>query len=433
MKSPAPRPSREAGFHRLAYIIGTYPSLTTTFIDREVAALRERGVDPVIVSIRRPRGRLSSEQERLRASITYLLPVSLWVFIGSHLQFAVLSVRRYFGTVLYLLTRPHPDARSRLKTLFHFLEGVAVARILENHYCGHVHAHFVDRAATVALVAARLLGISYSVTAHANDIYVKPLLLKEKLMAATFAATCTAYNKNHLDALIGSSANGKVVCIYHGLDLGGLEPRASATNARPILLAVGQLKEKKGFAYLLRACGTLRAHGYDFECQIVGEGPLRPALETQVRELRLQETVTFCGALPHDEVVEKYARATLFVLPCVVAEDGDRDGIPNVILEAMAMRLPVVSTRHSGIPEVIEDHVNGLLVPPADDQALADALCELLEDSGRRRAIGERARYTVLERFDARRNVETLLAYLTHSVGIPAGWAGPRAGARKLL
>jgi glycosyltransferase involved in cell wall biosynthesis len=394
---------------KLAYIIGTYPSLTMTFIDREIRSLRGWGVGLRVLSIRRPRGALSDEQRELGRGVAYLLPVPVLAFIAAHLRFAVLRPAAYFGALLYLLTRRHPTLKARAMTLLHFAEGVYAAELLRG--CDQIHAHFVDRSATLALVAGRLLGVPYSVTAHANDIYVEPVLLPEKLSNARFVATCTGYNRAHLAALGADGLDRKLSCIYHGLDVGRYRPNGGPPPGRPVVVAVGQLKEKKGFAHLLDACRLLKDRGYDLDCHIIGEGPLRAALEAQIRRLGLEDRVALRGALPHDAVIEAYRRATLFVLPCVTGANGDRDGIPNVILEAMAMGLPVVSTDHSGIPEVVENGVDGLLVPPADAAALAGALARLLDDAAARRDLGAKAREKVAERFDAERNVRLLLEH----------------------
>jgi glycosyltransferase involved in cell wall biosynthesis len=393
----------------LAYIIGTYPSLTMTFIDREITSLRNAGVALHIVSIRRPAGPLSVDQQAIGQGVRYLLPVAAGAFIAGHLRFALLRPLAYFGTLLFLLTRAHPTLKARIMTLLHFAEGVYAADILRDYGCDQIHAHFVDRSATLALVASRLLRRPYSVTAHANDIYVEPILLPEKLSEARSIVTCTRYNQAHLNRLGAGRFSDKLSCIYHGLELHEYQPEPCKPPGKPSILAVGQLKEKKGFAYLLQACRELKDRGYDLECQIVGAGPLRAALAVDIRQLELEGMVQLCGALPHPAVIEKYKQSAIFVLPCVIGANGDRDGIPNVILEAMAMGLPVVSTRHSGIPEVIEDGVNGILVPPADPAALADALAWLLGDARYRQQLGLAGRRTVIEHFDAERNVKRLL------------------------
>ena len=408
-EADSPHPYDAARALRLVYIIGTYPSLTTTFIDREVQVLNELDTGPEIISIRRPDQSQLAGRPDAPNRITYLLPSSMWRLLASHGKFAVLHPLKYLGTLCYLLTRHHPDWKARLMTLLHFGEGVLAARHIERLGANHIHAHFVDRAATLAMTASRLLDVPYSVTAHANDIYVRPIMLKEKIGDAVFAATCTRFNAAHLERTLQGREGSKVHCIYHGLDAGKYNPRGKTPEDPPLLIAVGQLKAKKGFTYLLSACRLLRERGYKFHCQIVGDGPLRCELENRIRELGLNATVSLLGALSHSEVVEKYRQASIFTLPCVVAADGDRDGIPNVILEAMAMELPVVATSHSGIPELVVSGVNGLLVPRADEIALADALAELLDDPARCRAYGHEARRTVINRFDIAANARMLL------------------------
>ncbi|HEX6230473.1 MAG TPA: glycosyltransferase [Actinomycetota bacterium] len=397
---------------RLAYVIGTYPVPTTTFIDREIEALRRLGAEVQVISIRRPaRPGLSERQRALQGDVHYVLPVRAGDLLRSHLGFLATHPGAYARTLLHLVSRPHPGLRSRLKTVLHFGIGVHVARLLRDRFPGdHVHAHFVDRAAIVAMVAGRLLDLPYSATAHANDIYVGPVLLPEKIASAKFIATCTRYNGAHLRS-VANGASGKIRCIYHGLDLREYRPRPSPPppRDRPLLLSVGQLKEKKGHHHLLQACRLLADRGVPFDCEIVGEGPLRAALSARIDELDLGGRVRLLGALPHGSVVERYREATLFVLPCVTGSDGDRDGIPNVILEAMAMRLPVVSTRHSGIPEAVEDGRTGLLVPPGDPAALATAIAELVGDAELRERLGRRGQERVAELFDADANARTLL------------------------
>lgn len=397
------------GFH-VVYVIGTYPRPTTTFIDREVLALRRKGVQVTLLSIRRPGRGLSSSQRALQADVRYVLPAPVLALTRSHLSFLVAGPRAYLGTLVHLLTRPHPDARARLRTVLHFGIGVRVARMIRDEYpADHIHAHFVDRAALVALVAGRLLGTPFSATAHANDIYVDPVLLPEKMTGAKFIATCTRYNERHLSAVAGVRRERPVRCVYHGVDVRDFHPSDGDRRPRPMLLAVGQLKEKKGFRYLLEACRILSDRGIEYDCEIVGDGPLRSELLSAVDALDLDARVSLIGSLPHEAVVRRYAEAAVFVLPCVTAPDGDRDGIPNVILEAMAMALPVVSTLHSGIPEAVDDGETGFLVPPADPDALADALARLLENPELRSRLGQAGRRSVVERFDLGVNVERLL------------------------
>jgi glycosyltransferase involved in cell wall biosynthesis len=393
----------------LVYVIGTYPLLTTTFIDREIELLRRWGVTLNVIWLRRPNRMLSPEQEVLQADVAYVLPVDVSGLVMNHLRFLIRRPVEFSKTLLGLLTKPHPSWRSRLKTLLHFGEGVEVAALIQRRFpeCNRIHAHFVDRAATVALVAGRLLDLPYSATAHANDIYVEPTLLAEKISGASFVATCTGYNAAHLARLARDGSD--LACIYHGLDAQRYRPDPTLQRDEIRLLAVGQLKEKKGFGYLVEACQILRGDGHEFSCEIIGEGPLHGELEAQVRDLSLKGTVDLRGGLEHHEVVAAYREAAIFVLPCVTAADGDRDGIPNVILEAMAMELPVVSTLHSGIPEAVVDGETGLLVGPGDAAALAEALAGLMDDAQYRLRLGREGRRRVVEVFDVETNVRQLL------------------------
>jgi glycosyltransferase involved in cell wall biosynthesis len=401
----APRPARG-----VAYIIGTYPLLTTTFIDREIQLLRSNGLDVTVTALRRPHGPLSPEQQDMARDVHYVLPVTVPALLRSHLSFIARRTIVYWRTLAHLVTRPHRNLRSRCRTLLHFGEGVHVAHLLRSdRRYGHLHAHFVDRAATVALVAGRLLDLPFSATAHANDIYVDPVLLPEKLAQARFVVTCTEYNAAHLEAIPGDRARREILCIHHGLDLDRHQPSEPRTGTRPVILAVGQLKEKKGFRHLIDACAALRDRGYDVECRIIGEGPSRAALEAQISDLSLDDSVVLCGARDHDDVVAQYRSATIFALPCVTGADGDRDGIPNVILEAMAMRLPVVSTRHSGIPEAVVDGSTGLLVAPGDSDALTGALARLLDDPQTAEAMGRAGRDVVAAKFDIAANAKELM------------------------
>lgn len=400
---------------RVAYLIGTYPLLTTTFIDREVAHLRQRGVQVEVVSIRQPDGVLSTDQTEARRRVRYLLPASPFAVLRDHLR--VVRRAAYWRLMGRLVSRPHPSWRARARTLIHVASGVRAAAVLEPLGVDRVHAHFVDRAAIAALTAARLLDVPYSATAHAADIYVSPVLLEEKLRQADFVATCTEHNRDHLMELAPELAAARIARVYHGLDLHQYDPPTLDPPGPPIILAVGQLKEKKGLGELITACRLLRDQGCQLSCVIVGEGPLRDHLEAQVRDLSLEDVVTLTGPLPHDEVIGWYRRAHLFVLPCTTAADGDRDGLPNVILEAMAMGLPVISTPTSAVPEAVEHGRTGLLVEPGDAVPLAAAIEHLLRDDRRRRDMGQLGRLLVAERFDIDRNVDEIYQRFTSPVG----------------
>jgi colanic acid/amylovoran biosynthesis glycosyltransferase len=393
---------------RIVYIIGTYPDLTKTFIDREILEAKRVGLNVAIIAMRRSNaGSLSSAVQKLMDEIIYLVPASAIRLSRAHGYFLVSRFRNYFQTLWYLLSREHPTLKARLKTLLHFGAGVLAASYLRKTTMpDHVHAHFADGAAVIAIVISRLLNIPYSLTAHAYDIYRAPVFLTDKVAGARFVTTCTAFNKHHLEQATGHT----VELIYHGLDFEAIREIGVARKRLqpPLILSVGRLQEKKGFSYLIEACAQLKKQGLDFRCEIVGDGPEGAILSSLVRALDLQDTVTLCGALPNAEVMLKYSRASVFVLPCCVTDDGDRDGIPNVILEAMAFGLPVVSTDVSGVPEVVRDSETGLLVQSRNVDQLSKAIARVLADTDEAGILGRNASEFVQREFDIRQNIKCL-------------------------
>ncbi len=410
----------------VVYVIGTYPLLTTTFIDREIRALRQRGMDIRVVAVRRPPGDtpLSAEQQLASRSVAYLLPARALSVAAAHGRTFVRRPLVYLSTLVWLVSRPHPGFRARAKSLLHFGEGVVVADLTRTWSFREFHAHFIDRAATIAMVAARLRGTTYSLSVHAGaDLYVEPILVPEKVDTARRVVTCTEHNRERMIALGGDPSRIEVA--YHGIDVPEATPRRVPSDP-PVILGVGQLAERKGFRTLIESCAILRRRGRSFVCTIVGRGPEEATLTASIAALGLGGCVTLVGALPHDEVVDRYRKATVFALPCVRRADGDVDGIPNVLAEAMAMGLPVVASDLPAIRELVRDRVEGFLPPSGDAVSLADALDVVLADPVLGREMGERGRRTVREVFDLERNSERFAGLLWPSP------EGPRGGSSSL-
>ena len=397
----------------LVYVLGTYPLLTTTFIDREIAALRGWGVNVHLVAVRRPDTPLSSEQRKLRQGVRYLLPVRWRDLLLSHLYFVMRRPGTYARTLGFLVSRPHSSLTGRVKTVLHFGEGVYAAYLVRDLVFREFHAHFADRAATIALVAGKLLGVPYSLSIHAaGDIFVEPVLLREKVMGARHVVTCTAHNKDVVMSIVGADASDLISHARHGLDLAAYPMGSGPAPEPPMILAVGQLKERKGFTQLVSACATLRDRGYRFRCKIVGRGPQHAHLQMLIDRLSLEDTVSLSGALRHEDVIREYQQATMFVLPCIRTGEGDVDGIPNVLAEAMALQLPVVSTHLPAIRELVVDGANGLLVAPNDEAALSDAIARLLDRPDLRTRLGEQGRRTIQETFQLEPNVRAFASTL---------------------
>lgn len=298
-----------------------------------------------------------------------------------------------------------------------FLQAGYIARSVLENGIRHLHAHFCHTSTTVAMLAGRISGVPFSFTAHAKDIYRDDMnpgdLLQLKMRRARFVVTCTKANREYLEPF--GPEGRRLHTIYHGLDLSLFAPSHLTMTGRerrgtPLILSVGRMVEKKGFVYLVDACRLLKDKELDFTCLIVGSGDEQQAglITSLIKRFKLERYVRIMPAVTQEELRAIYRKATVFALPCQITESGDRDGIPNVLVEAMAMELPVVSTGISGIPELIEDRINGLLVPQKDAGALAQALEELLNDPKLCRNLGLAARLTVCWNFNSRDNILTL-------------------------
>jgi glycosyltransferase involved in cell wall biosynthesis len=286
-----------------------------------------------------------------------------------------------------------------------FMRAGFVATTCREASVRQIHAHFANAPTEVAHFASLLSGIPFSVTAHAKDLYLTPKrVLRRHVEAAVFIVTCTGYNARYLRTVIGPKHRHKIQLVYHGIDLStfaDVRTSESADSKPPyFLLSVGRLVPKKGHDDLIAACGILRDAQHDFRCMIVGAGPEQQALQGLIDRLNLGSRVTLAGPMTHAKLVTLYRQADLFALAPRIAENGDRDGIPNVIAEAMASGVPVVSTNVSGIPELVRDRQTGLLVPPGDPKALASAIARLLLDPDRSARLARAARAVMEQEFD---------------------------------
>ena len=385
----------------IAYTVQKFPGLTITFIYREILALRARGMEIAVFSTWRPRrGELSQEAVDLMDSTFYIFPLNVPRFLKAHLYYLFTHPLKYIGTLLFLWRQPVREAKVRFRLLCHFAEAACLAKEMEDRNVRHIHGGFASNPATLALIVSRITGISFSFAAHANGIFADPILLREKLATAKFIIASTRYNKEYLTAQFPDIASDKIRVIYHGISLQDFQPGREERGGLPVILSVAQFREKKGLSFLVEACRILKSQGQQFECHIVGDGIQRGYLEALIEMYGLQDTVKLDGIIFQEKLRDYYRRADVLALPSVVASDGDRDGIPVTLIEAMASGCPVVSTFVSGIPELVEDGRTGLLVPPGDAAALARALETLLRDKNLRRKMGQASRDKVVAQFD---------------------------------
>ena len=396
----------------IGYLAQVFPHLTMTFVYREVMGLRAAGLEVQTFSTWKPDcDQLSAEARPLVSQTFYIFPLNWIRFLGAHCRYLLLRPCRYLGTFFFCLSRPHKTLKNRIRTFFHFCQAVYLALEVERRGINHLHAHFALNAATIAMVVARLTGITFSFTAHANDIFVNPILLREKIKEALFIIAISEYNVQFLYNLVPDQETAQKIHLVHcGIDVHHFSPsNHHACPEEPILLAVGRLIEKKGYPYLINACRILADRGYRFKCLIAGTGPQERLLKQMIEENELEDYVSLVGVVFQEELRDYLNRATIFVLPCVVAGDRDMDGIPVSLMEAMAMQVPVISTTISGIPELVEDKKTGLLTPPANAEALAEAIASLLDDEQLRVTLGKAGRQKVIEAFEIKKNVQTLV------------------------
>ena len=377
----------------IAVVLKGYPRLSETFIAQELHALEQRGFALALYSLREPSDpAIHPLHASIRAPVRYLPEYlhrqTLRVLRGWR------SARQLSGygaaVAAWLRDLSRDRSRSRVRR---FGQALVLAAELPADIA-HVHAHFLHTPASVARYAAILRGLPWSVSAHAKDIWTTPDWEKrEKLATSTFVATCTECNADHLRSLV---APDRVELVYHGIDSRRFPaPPAVVLSSHdgrdpqhPVrLLCVGRAVEKKGLDDLLAALALLD-RDVSWRLVHIGDGPRLADLQRQARERGLDARIAWLGARAHDDVLAAYRDADIFVLPCRVATDGDRDGLPNVLLEAQSQRVACLSTRVSGIPELIVDGETGLLVPPGAPRALADALARLIGDPGLRAALG---------------------------------------------
>jgi glycosyltransferase involved in cell wall biosynthesis len=407
----------------ITFLLKRFPRLSETFILNELLALERQGVPLRVYSLLDPEEEIvHADVARLRTQVEYF-PTGwrgAWPLASAHLRALAAAPKPYLRTLA------HAVSRMRRTALKHFVRAGWLAERLREDDAVHLHAHFAHGPASVAKLASEMTGVPFSFTAHAKDIYTSPPeLLQAKLRAARFVVTCTEFNAQHLADLAGSPWASRIHRIYHGIDFERFRPGADGNVERsrelrvahpPVVLSIGRLVEKKGFPYLIEAARLLAAGGRSFTVRIVGGGNQRDALQDAIRRVGLEGTVELCGAMPQEKLLDLYREAAAFALPCVVTDNGDRDGIPNVLVEAMRMGVPVVSTAISGIPELVVHDRTGLLVPPRDAQALADSIGALLDDPVRARRLAERAARHVGEAFDLHRNAQSLRHLLLRSV-----------------
>jgi len=413
---------------RVGYLTKRFPRLSETFILDEILGLEAAGVPLVLIALAHPgEGLVQPDVSRVASPVTYLRPLGDWrrvlaaqgATLVAHGRLLIRDPRRYVGVVGCVAR-----SRQRLPALRHFWQAGRLALLLEEAGVRHLHAAFAHGPASVAYFVHLLTGLPYSFAAHAKDVYLStPDGVARTMSAAKFILACSESVAGALRGIAGHEGH-KVVLALHGVDTTRFAPAASGQRAPgesggPLrVLAVGRLVEKKGYPVLLDALATLVRSGRSISCTVIGTGPLKAEIEESITRLGLESVVSLRGARTHQEVAAAYTAADVFVHAGVVLANGDRDGIPNSLLEAMASGLPVIATAVAGVPEVVAPGC-GLIVPPGDAAALASQLATLADDPRLRERLGSAARAHVVANLDRIVCARSIAALFGHRAPVP--------------
>ena len=390
----------------LGMVLKGYPRISETFISNEIRLLERQGIGVHIFSMRRPRESFCHPSvKKIRARVDYLpetiISRRLPQLLKHNGQLAARQAASYAHALGLALRRFRRTRKSA--TIKHLLQaGYLVNAGLGRQRIVHLHAHFAHSPTSVAMFSSLLSGRPFSFTAHAKDIYTSDQRqLREKIEMAAFVVTCTEYNRRHLQGL-GHEGRTPIYRFYHGIDLTLFDNPASRLQPSPPyrILSIARLTAKKGLPTVLKALAHLKRNGVAFDYTLIGDGDDREKILALVKALGLSGRTRWLGTLPHDVVREHYRHADLFALGCEIAANGDRDGIPNVLVESLAMGVPVVATRVSAIPEIITHEETGLLVEPGRPDQMAAAMRRELEDHDLRRKVIAAGRQRVQTAFD---------------------------------
>lgn len=401
--------------NRIAYLAPEIPALSATFVYNEILALQDKGFEIIPISVHIPQSVvLESRVEALQETTRYLYQRELSDFIAAALLqccAAPLNFCRVVRIVLRDAITIGAMTRSGMGLFYRFLAACRVACILDQEHCSHIHAHFAHVPTDITMYAAALARIPFSFTAHANDLFERRWLLSEKIARSKFVATISEFNKNFMLRFGGERE--KIHIVRCGIDSTRFVPLPQQPAIPPYTIgSIGRMVAKKGFDTLLQAAALLKNGGIDFRLAIAGSGPLELELRTRVQRLGIDGLVDFPGPVVHDQVPDWLHSLDLFVLPCRQDVNGDMDGIPVVLMEAMAAGVPVISTCISGIPELITHEYEGLLTPPQSPEALADAITRLMFEHELRTSCAAHGRQKVTKEFDEELNCNRLVSLL---------------------
>lgn len=406
-----------ANEHRVAYLVSRFPSVTETFVLNEMIELGKLGTQAQVYSFIQDLSLLrhAGVEDFIEDATHVSLKSS--ACIGAQWYWLTRRPVRYLKLWIDAIRLNAASPRFLARVFVVIPKAATFARAMKTHDIDHIHAHFATHSALAAYSVHRLNDIRYSVTVHAHDLYVDRSMLRQKLAAAHFVATISEFNRDMIARLYGGALASKVHIVRCGVDTAQYQPIEKNDGQRLRLVCVASLQPYKGHRFLIEACAELKRRAIDFHCELIGEGECRDDIEAQLRRFDLTGHVQLSGAQNAQQVRLALAQADIFVLPSIVTESGKMEGIPVALMEAMALELPVISTRISGIPELVRDGSTGRLSEPGDAAQLAQIVAELWNDPQQRRRLGRQARQLVQAQFDLAYNAKVLHKLFESAIG----------------
>lgn len=411
----------EAG--KIAYVMSRFPHLPETFILREMTELEQLGWGIELYPLIIQKQTVVHEEARPWLSRLQATPLFAPSVAAAQAAETVRAPRTMAAVWSRALWENRTHLKFWLRTLAVLPQAAALARTMRRRGIRHVHAHYATHPALVAWIIHQLTGLSYSVTVHAHDIFVRPEMLGTKLRAADFIVAISRFNRDYLTDRLGPWVPAKTHIIHCGIRPEAYPPAAPWSGGPLEIVSVGSLQPYKGHRYLVAACAELRRRGVAFRCRIAGGGELRPELERQIAELGLTESVQLLGPQTQAAIAQFLASGQVYVQPSIITPAGKMEGLPVALMEALACGLPVVATDLSGVPELIRPEETGWLVPPADALALADTLETVSRQPETARRLADAGRRLTLAEFDVRENVRQLAALFARQLA-PRSEAG---------
>jgi colanic acid/amylovoran biosynthesis glycosyltransferase len=395
---------------KVAYIMSRFPKLSETFVLNEILTLEALGVNVELYPLLREHQPVSHPEAARLTRAAHFQPFVSPGILRAQLAFIRRKPAAYFRVLFEVLRKTWGSANFFMGTIGIFPKSVRFAYEMQKRGVTHVHSHFCSHPAAAALIINRLTGIPFSFTAHGSDLHVERRMLDTKVQAAAFAVTICDFNREVMVRECGEAMRNKIHVIHCGVDGDVFSPTRALRNGGPVeIICVASLEEVKGHRFLIDACRMLANRGLDFRCHLVGSGPMQRVLEQQIVQHGLQQRVHLLGGKPRSEVARLLSTASVAVLASHPTREGKREGLPVALMEAMAAGLPVVASNLSGIPELVEHEVTGLLIEPGDVEAIADALERLSRDEALRDRMGRAGVYKVAAEFSLQANTRQLL------------------------